>query len=278
MERNIGTEDILLSDLSFNYPGQSSPALDGVNLRFERGKFQAVLGRNGSGKSTLARCLNALLVPSAGKVVSCGLDTSLAENSLEIRKNLAMVFQNPDTQMVGTTVEEEVAFGPENLGLPQTDIRRRVDGALAMAGISELAKRQPLRLSQGQKQLVAIAGALAMEPAFLVSDESTSMLDHRSRSRILDLFLGLTKNGVGIIHVTHFLEEAALADTVAVLDGGRLAAEGTPAEVLCEPLRVRAMGMDPLPVTVVAGELARLGHPHPGPVLTVRELLSWLSA
>jgi len=270
--------EISTEDLSYTYDTGRQPALTEVSLQFERGKMYALLGRNGSGKSTLARCLNGLLVPSSGRVLSCGLDTADPLNALAIAGKVAMVFQNPDTQMVGATVEEEVAFGPENLGLEPSEILRRVDRALDLAGITGLALRQPLRLSQGQKQLVAIAGAIAMEPDFLVSDESTSMLDYTARLRVLDLFERLRRGGMGIVHVTHFLEEATLADKVVVLDAGRIEAAGTPAETLGDPGRVRALGLDPLAVRVVAYELGRLGHAVPDDVLSVKELMSWLYA
>lgn len=264
--------------LRYCYPGAALEALRGVDVEFEPGRLYALLGRNGSGKSTLARCLNALLIPTGGLVLSCGLDSSLVPDRREIHRRVAMVFQDPDTQMVATTVEEEVAFGPENLGLEPSEIRRRVDGALELVGISELSGRQPQRLSLGQKQLVAIAGALAMEPAFLISDESTSMLDLGARLRVLELFGELRLRGIGIVHVTHFLDEAATADSVVVLEEGRVAAQGVPAETLCDPGRVAAMGLEPLPVTVIAGELRRLGHPVPGGVLEVEELVPWLFA
>ena len=269
---------IQVEGLRFTYPDAKSEALAGVDLEFEQGRLYAVLGRNGSGKSTLARCMNALLVPTAGKVVSCGLDTADDANRRQVHKRVAMVFQNPDTQMVATTVEEEVAFGPENLGLEPAIIRERVDRALDLVGITHLAGRQPLRLSQGQKQLVAIAGALAMEPSFLLSDESTSMLDYSARTRVLELFDRLRGMGIGVVHVTHFLEEAALADSVVVLEGGRLVASGTPVETLADPDRVRSLGLDPLAVTVVAYELGKLGHAVPGEVLDVKELVAWLYA
>ncbi len=197
---------ILVENLHFRYPGAPCDALSGVDCEFEQGTLCAILGRNGSGKSTLARCLNGLLLPTAGRVATCGLNTSDKINLREIRKSVAMVFQNPDTQLVATTVEEEVAFGPENLGLEPAVIRERVDEALEVVGITHLSKRQPLRLSQGQKQLVAIAGALAMKPAFLVSDESTSMLDYATRLRVLELFEDLRGMGLGVVHITHFLE------------------------------------------------------------------------
>lgn len=270
--------DIKVQGLSYTYEGSAEPAIKDVSLRFERGKMYSLLGRNGSGKSTLARCLNGLLVPGEGSVVSCGLDTSRPESALEVSRRIAMVFQNPDTQLIGETVEEEVAFGPENIGLPTAEIRERVDGALKLAGIADLATRQPLRLSQGQKQLVAIAGAVAMKPNFLVSDEATSMLDYSARLRVVELFERLRGEGMGIIHVTHFLEEATLADSVIVLEEGQVVASGTPRETLGDPERVRMLGLDPLAVTVVAYELEKLGHPVPEDVLTVKELLAWLYA
>jgi energy-coupling factor transport system ATP-binding protein len=269
---------IAIEELSFTYPGAAREALSGINLIFEQGELCTLLGRNGSGKSTLARCLNAILPPSEGKVTSCGQDTRDPGDSLEIKKNVAMVFQDPDTQLVGTTVEEEVAFGPENLGLPADDIRRRVDKSLELTGISDIAGRQPSRLSEGQKQLVAIAGALAMEPTFLVSDESTSMLDTNARQRIMELFLSLKEKGMGIIHVTHFLEEATISDRVVVLDNGRVRVEGAPGDVLFDPAKVSEMGLDPLPVTMVAREMTAMGCPLPGPVLTVEELLACIRA
>lgn len=278
MRGNEGRLRIQVEGLSFTYPGASGEALRGVDLEFEQGRFYALLGRNGSGKSTLARCMNALLTPTGGRVLSCGIDTAEGSTRRDIHKLLAMVFQDPDTQMVATTVEEEVAFGPENLGLEPPEIRRRVDDALRLVGIAHLAGRQPLRLSQGQKQLVAIAGALGMNPAFLLSDESTSMLDYSARHRVLELFRDLRSMGMGVIHVTHFLEEAAEADAVVVLDEGRVVASGPPAKTLGDPERVRSLGLEPLAATVVAGELGRLGHPVPGGALDVKELVTWLNA
>lgn len=278
MQDSPASHQITVESLTYSYPGMPGPALEDINICFRQGELYTVLGRNGSGKSTLALCLNALLLPGGGKVLSCGLDTSRRDNGPEIRKNVAMVFQNPDTRMVGVTVEEEVAFGPENLGLPSPVIRKRVDEALALAGIIGIARRQPRQLSQGQRQLVAIAGALAMEPSFLLSDESTSMLDSESRARVLELFSTLRERGVGIIHVTHFLEEATIADQVVVLDGGRFAATGTPGELLSDPARVRSLGLDPLPATMVAHKLAAIGHRIAEEVLTVEELLLWSRA
>ena len=269
---------ISVEGLRYVYEGADSPALEGIDIEFSRGKSYALLGRNGSGKSTLARCLNGLIVPTAGRVVSCGHDTSRETLSTEAARSVALVFQNPDTQLVGATVEEEVAFGPENLGLPSDRIRARVDEAMERAGVTDLAERQPHRLSQGQKQLVAIAGAIAMEPDFLVSDESTSMLDYSSRQRVLELFEELRSSGMGIIHVTHFLEEAVTADEVVVLESGAVAERGSPSSVLGNPERLRALGLEPLPVSVVTRELERIGHRLPRGVLTAGELVAWLYA
>ena len=278
MDTGAPPRTILVEGLKYVYEGADDPALESIDIEFSCGKSYALLGRNGSGKSTLARCLNGLIVPTEGRVVSCGHDTSRAALSAEVARSVALVFQNPDTQLVGATVEEEVAFGPENLGLPSDRIRARVDTALKKAGVADLAERQPHRLSQGQKQLVAIAGAIAMEPEFLVSDESTSMLDYSARQRVLDLFEELRSTGMGIIHVTHFLEEAITADEVVVLESGTLAERGSPSSVLWNPDGLRALGLEPLPVTVVAGELERLGHPVPRDVLTAGELVAWLRA
>ena len=188
------------------------------------------------------------------------------------------MFQTPDTRTVGSTVEEEVAFGPENLGLSPLVIRKRVDEALELAGVVDLARRQPQQLSLGQKQLVAVAGAIAMEPSFLISDESTSMLDVRSRAGVLKLFADLRKRGVGIVHVTHFLEEAAIADQVVILESGRIAGTGPPGKLLSDPTRVRNLGLNPLPATMVAEKLTALGHHAGGDILTAEELLLWSRA
>lgn len=268
-------QEIRVEGLSYRYPGADSLALVGIDVTFEAGRSCALLGRNGSGKSTLARCLNGLLLPTSGKVAACEMDTSRPSTALEVNRRVGMVFQNPDTQMVASTVEEEVAFGPENLGLDAGSIRERVDEALEMAGVTGLARRQPLRLSQGQKQLVAIAGAIAMRPEFLISDESTSMLDYEARLRVMELFEKLKASGMGIVHVTHFLEEATLADKVLVLDAGKVAARGPARETLADPAKVKDLGLDPLGVTVVAYELQKLGYDVPD-VLTVKELVSWL--
>ena len=264
--------------LSYRYPGAVADALSSIDLTFEKGRMYALLGRNGSGKSTLAMCLSGLLLPSSGSVNSVGHDTrdEAREKDVDIRGRLGMVFQDPDPQMVAMSVEEEVAFGPENLGLEQTEIRSRVESVLARVGLEDLRSRQPLRLSQGQKQLTAIAGALAMEPSFLISDEATSMLDHASRSRILDLFSGLRDDGMGIIHVTHFIGEALGADQVVVLDAGRIALQGPPDDVLSDPDMLIELGLEPLPVTTVARELANRGYVPPEGILEGKELLAWL--
>lgn len=273
------SQSIRVENLSYSYPGTEGErrALDRVDLVFDTGKIYAVLGKNGSGKSTLAMCLNGLLFPTGGRVTSCGIDTSEAEYARSLKERVALIFQDPDTQLVGSTVEEEIAFGPENLGLPTESIRKRVDEALELVGIAGFARRQPQRLSQGQKQLVVVAASLAMEPSFLVSDESTSMLDYQSRMNVLELFGDLRARGMGIIHVTHFLEEAAIADEVVVLDDGGVAAFGKPGEILGDPVRVRELGLDPLPITTIVEEARSMGLEVPGNPLTVKDLLLWLS-
>lgn len=272
----LNDNNIECKGLTYRYPGYPSEALSSIDLTFEQGKMYALLGRNGSGKSTLAMCMGGLLLPTAGSVLALGFDTGGENGGSRTRGKLGMVFQDPDTRMVAMSVEEEVAFGPENLGLPREQIRSRVDSVLRRVGIEDLSGRQPLRLSQGQKQLVAIAGALAMEPFFLLSDESTSMLDHAARSRVLDLLGSLRDDGMGIVHVTHFISEAAQADHVIVLDNGRVALQGPPEQVLSDPESLLSLGLEPLPVTIVAGELLKRGHRVPNGMLDEEELVAWL--
>lgn len=268
---------ILAQGLTYTYPGSEEPALKNIDITFEQGLFYAIIGRNGSGKSTLAKCLNALLTPTRGKVEACGFDTSNPDNHREIRKRISIVFQNPQTQIIGTTVEEDVAFGPENLCLDPQDIQRRVIQALGLAGILELSGQNPHNLSMGEKQLVAIAGVLAMEPQFIVSDESTSMLDYPSRNRIIALFNDLKKLGIGIIHFTHYIEECIWADRLIVLDGGTVVANGEPCEILRNSRLLALHGIEPLPVSLICEELLSLGCYVPDNIITAEELLAWFA-
>ncbi|MBE3574815.1 MAG: energy-coupling factor transporter ATPase [Firmicutes bacterium] len=257
--------------------GGELPALQGIDLDVEQGEFLAIVGHNGSGKSTLARHFNALLLPTRGSVRVEGLDTADPENLWTIRQKVGMVFQNPDNQLVATTVEEDVAFGPENLGVPQPVLRARVDEALAAVGMSEFAHLEPHRLSGGQKQRVAIAGVIAMRPRCLVLDEPTAMLDPVGRREVLATVRRLNQEeGITVIYITHFMEEAVRADRVLVMEQGRVALQGTPRQVFSQVERMKALHLDVPPVTELAHRLAGRGWAVPTDVLTAQELAAAL--
>lgn len=215
--------------VGYTYPGASVPALNEVTLEVARGEWTALIGANGSGKSTFAKICNALLNPTQGACFVRGLDTSLEENQRAIRQSVALVFQNPEDQIVASIVEEDVAFGPENLGLPHGEIRRRVDEALALVGLASYRRRGSYSLSGGQKQRLALAGALALVPEILVLDESTSMLDPEGRGEFLSCLKGLKQNGMTIVQITHRMEEAVEADRIVVMSRGRNVWDGSPA-------------------------------------------------
>ena len=244
---------IKTKDLVFRYTteeGVAPTVLDGIDLAIEPGSFVAVLGHNGSGKSTLAKHFNAILLPTGGKVYVSGLDTADEVRLLDIRRQVGMVFQNPDNQIVASVVEEDVAFAPENLGVPSPEIRRRVDAALFTVGMSEYATHAPHLLSGGQKQRVAIAGVLAMEPACIVLDESTAMLDPVGRREVLSTITALNRDkGITVVLITHHMDEAALADRLVVMDGGRVVRDGPPAQVFQDVDGLRALGLE-VPDTV----------------------------
>ena len=235
--------------LTFAYPaeeGQSAPtaALEDVTLSVEKGSFVVVLGHNGSGKSTLAKQMNAVLLPCGGTVYVDGMDTRQEALLLEIRRRVGMVFQNPDNQIVANVVEEDVAFAPENLGIPTGEIRRRVDDALAAVGMSEFTRHAPHLLSGGQKQRVAIAGVIAMAPECVVLDEATAMLDPSGRREVLSAIRTLNRErGITVVLITHHMDEALGADRLIVMNDGRLAMDGTPAEVFTQVDALRAMGL-----------------------------------
>ena len=223
---------IEIQNASYAYEDAAVKALNNVSLTINDGEFVAVVGHNGSGKSTLAKHLNALLLPTEGKVLVDGMDTADEADTLSIRQRVGMVFQNPDNQLVTTIVEEDVAFGPENIGVPGNEIRTRVDRALAAVGMEKYAHSAPNMLSGGQKQRIAIAGMLAMQPKVLVLDEATAMLDPKGRRDIIDLVTKLHReNGITVVMITQYMEEAIGADRVAVMSGGELILEGTPKEV-----------------------------------------------
>ena len=235
--------------LSFTYPAEegvsaSTTALEDVSLSIEKGSFVVVLGHNGSGKSTLAKHMNAVLLPSGGTVYVEGMDTKDEALLLEIRRRVGMVFQNPDNQIVANVVEEDVAFAPENLGVPSDEIRQRVDDALAAVGMSEFTRHAPHLLSGGQKQRVAIAGVIAMAPECIVLDEATAMLDPSGRREVLSAIRALNRErGITVVLITHHMDEAMDADRLIVMNDGRLVMDGTPAEVFTQVDALRAMGL-----------------------------------
>ena len=241
--------DIIKTEhLTFTYlpeEGQEAvPALRGVELSVEQGSFVVILGHNGSGKSTLAKHMNAVLLPGGGKVWVSGMDTSDEALLLEIRRRVGMVFQNPDNQIVANVVEEDVAFGPENLGVPTEEIQRRVAAALKAVGMEEFTLHAPHHLSGGQKQRIAIAGVIAMEPACIVMDESTAMLDPCGRREVLDTVKRLNREkGITIVLITHHMDEAAMADRVVVMDSGNVVMDGPPREILVRTEELHAIGL-----------------------------------
>ena len=236
-------------NLSFTYPAEegvsaSTTALEDVSLSIEKGSFVVVLGHNGSGKSTLAKHMNAVLLPSGGAVYVEGMDTKDEALLLEIRRRVGMVFQNPDNQIVANVVEEDVAFAPENLGVPSEEIRRRVDDALAAVGMSEFTRHAPHLLSGGQKQRVAIAGVIAMAPECIVLDEATAMLDPAGRREVLSAIRALNRErNITVVLITHHMDEAMDADRLIVMNDGRLVMDGTPAQVFTQVDALRAMGL-----------------------------------
>ncbi len=266
---------IQTENLTFRYTteeGAAPTVLDGVSLSIQRGEFVAVLGHNGSGKSTLSKHFNAILLPTAGKVYVDGMDTCDEDKLLDIRRRIGMVFQNPDNQIVASVVEEDVAFGPENLGVPSAEIRQRVDSALAAVGMSEYARHAPHLLSGGQKQRVAIAGVLAMRPECIVLDEPTAMLDPAGRKEVLDTVKRLnTEAGITVVLITHHMDEAAQADRLIVMHDGHVMADNRPEQVFQNVDGLRSLGLEvPEPVALLY-ELRQNGVDVPLTALTVDE-------
>lgn len=251
---------IRVSDVSFTYDGETL-ALSGASVRIARAEFVCVLGGNGSGKSTLAKHLNALLVPDKGRVEVCGMDTSARQHTYAIRQSAGMVFQNPDDQLVASIVEDDVAFGPENLGVPTVELRERVAQRLQDVGLSGFEKHETHALSGGQKQRVAIAGALAMNPEILILDEASAMLDPRGRKGLMRVVRSLNDQGMTVVMITHFMEEAALADRVIVLDGGKVARVGAPEEVLIDVDALSALNLEVPFAAELSQTLRRAGVP-----------------
>ena len=271
---NLEENRIIASNLVYTYPDAKKNAVDDVSMRVKRGEFLAILGHNGSGKSTLAKLFNALYVPTDGTVWVCGLDTRDDDLVFDIRQHAGMVFQNPDNQIVATVVEEDVAFGLENNGVPPAEIRVRIDEALRAANMSAFAKKAPHMLSGGQKQRVAIAGVLAMKPDVIILDESTAMLDPSGRQEVMNTVHRLNEEeGISVVIITHYMAEAATADYVIVMDEGRIAMSGTPREVFRQVERVRALGLDVPPMTDLAHMLRADGLSIREDVLTVDEMV-----
>ena len=244
------SEIIRFDSVHFTYPGDELESLCGVSLSIEEGSFVAVVGHNGSGKSTLAKHMNAILVPDEGKVTVCGTDTADQDRIIDIRRNVGMVFQNPDNQIVANVVEDDVAFAPENLGVEPSEIRSRVDEALRQVGMFEYRQHAPHLLSGGQKQRIAIAGVLAMHPRVIVLDEPTAMLDPVGRREVLSTVTSLCReHGMTVVLITHHMDECINADRMIIMTDGYITADGTPAELFAKPGMMEQQGLD-VPETV----------------------------
>ena len=259
---------ISVEHLAYTYPGVEDtpgvPVFADLNLTIEEGSFVAVLGTNGCGKSTLAKHFNAILLPSGGKVYVCGIDTANEDRLIAIRRNVGMVFQNPDNQIVANVVEEDVAFGPENLGIASPEIRRRVDSALKQVDMYEYRTHAPHLLSGGQKQRIAIAGVIAMEPKCIVLDEPTAMLDPRGRREVIDTIGRLNREkGITVVLITHHMDEAAKAQRVVVLDKGKVAADGSPKEVFSQVELLHGIGLAAPETVELCWELNQEGYDLP---------------
>ena len=259
---------ISVEHLAYTYPGVEDtpgvPVFADLNLTIEEGSFVAVLGTNGCGKSTLAKHFNAILLPSGGKVYVCGIDTANEDRLITIRRNVGMVFQNPDNQIVANVVEEDVAFGPENLGIASPEIRHRVDSALKQVDMYEYRTHAPHLLSGGQKQRIAIAGVIAMEPKCIVLDEPTAMLDPRGRREVIDTIGRLNREkGITVVLITHHMDEAAKAQRVVVLDKGKVAADGTPKEVFSQVELLHGIGLAAPETVELCWELNQEGFDLP---------------
>ena len=266
--------------LTFSYPAEDAPkvVLDGVDLEIQAGAFVAVLGHNGSGKSTLAKHMNAILLPSGGKVYVSGIDTADEERLLDIRRTVGMVFQNPDNQIVANVVEEDCAFGPENLGVPPDEIRTQVDAALRAVGMYHLRGHAPHLLSGGQKQRIAIAGVLAMKPRCVVLDEPTAMLDPIGRREVLETVKKLNvENEVTVVLITHHMDEAAQAGRVIVMSDGRIVADGAPRDIFPQVEMLRSVGLAPPETVELMYELRREGLDLPLDTLSDEECAQALS-
>lgn len=270
---------ISFENVSFRYDEEeSSPeVLKNINLQIHKGEFVAVLGHNGSGKSTLAKLTNAILIPNTGRVLIKGMDTSDEKLKYDIRQTVGMVFQNPDNQIIATIVEEDVAFGPENLGVEPQEIRRRVDDSLKAVEMYDFRDKEPHRLSGGQKQRVAIAGIIAMRPECIVLDESTAMLDPRGRAEVFKTIRSLNREyGITVLFITHFMDEAAKADRVVVIDNGNIMLDDTPQKVFSQVDLIKSVGLDVPQATELSYMLSSEGFKMPNGILEVDECVDAL--
>ncbi len=275
------SEMIKLENVFFDYGEDSSSSHDvinGITLSLEKGTFTAILGHNGSGKSTLAKLMNGILLPTSGRVLVDGMDTSCDENIWNIRRRVGMVFQNPDNQIVATTVEEDVAFGPENLGVEPSEIRKRVDRALDDVHMADFKKHSPSQLSGGQKQRVAIAGILAMQPECIIFDESTAMLDPHGREEVMEQILRLRGEGMTVVLITHYMNEAVYADRVVVVNEGEIALDDVPQKVFSQVDKLHSLGLDTPQVTLLAHKLRLDGADISPSILFEDEAAEALSA
>lgn len=277
----MGENMIKSEDLVFKYVNAEEQneklAINHVSMEVKNGEFLVILGHNGSGKSTMAKHMNALLLPSGGKMYVDGLDTSDIENIWEVRRRAGMVFQNPDNQLVATIVEEDVAFGPENLGVDPKEIRERVDDSLKAVGMYEYRKHAPHLLSGGQKQRIAIAGILAMRPKCIVLDEPTAMLDPSGRNEVMKTIKEVNKKfGITIILITHYMDEAAQADRIIVMDKGEKVMEGVPREIFSQVKKIKSIGLDVPQVTELAYELQEEGVDISTEILNIDEMVNAL--
>ncbi|MEQ8176307.1 MAG: energy-coupling factor transporter ATPase [Syntrophomonadaceae bacterium] len=262
---------IIIENLSYSYQPGAKPCLNNINLQIGEGQYIALVGPNGCGKTTLIRHLNALLLPGSGKVEIDGMNTRKVKNHLEIRRRVGMVFQNPDNQIVGLSVEEDVAFGPGNLKLPSVEVRRRVNQALETVGLSGFEKRMPYTLSGGEKQLLALAGLLTMDPAYIILDEATSSLDPSGKEKVLAILHKLKARGISIIHVTHNMEEALRADRVIVMEKAQVIDDGAPRDILIKGEQLRSLGLAPPLMVELMERLRPVGYEIDKRVLTVDE-------
>lgn len=276
MQTIVDAKDLIFEYYNYDDNGdikETVQALKGTTIQIEEGEFVVILGHNGSGKSTFAKHLNGILTPTKGSLVICGIDALDKTKTWDIRKEVGMVFQNPDNQIVATIIEEDVAFGPENLGIPPTEIRKRVDDALEAVGMTEYIKDSPNKLSGGQKQRIAIAGVIAMQPRCIIFDEATAMLDPIGRKQVMATMEKLNREyGITIIHITHYMQEAILADRIIVMDKGKVIKTGTPREIFSEVQLLKEIGLDVPDTTYLAYLLKEAGFSISTQLLTVEEV------